>query len=114
MLWCDWDSMCSMPTTLAVNERSKFVTMRLSISSGDSPPYCHTMLTTGRSIYGKMSTGMVAIETAPRIAINSAMTTNVYGRRSASLTIHINDAVYFTVGRVKAHEATLDTLAQLL
>ena len=53
MLWCDWDSMCSMPTTFDVSARSKFVTMRLSISSGDSPLYCQTMLTTGMSMYGK-------------------------------------------------------------
>jgi hypothetical protein len=36
-----------------------------------------------------MSTGIVAIAAPPRMAINSARTTNVYGRRSASLTIHI-------------------------
>src|SRR6202043_2609302 len=36
-----------------------------------------------------MSTGIVTIATPPRIAIRSAMTTNVYGRRSASLTIHM-------------------------
>ena len=40
-------------------------------------------------IAGKMSIGMETIETIPRTAINSARTTNVYGRRSASLTIHI-------------------------
>src|SRR5262245_5517577 len=36
-----------------------------------------------------MSTGIVAIATPPRMPINSAMTTKVYGRRSASLTIHM-------------------------
>src|SRR6185503_7444526 len=36
-----------------------------------------------------MSTGMVAIERPPTMAISKAMTTNVYGRRSASLTIHM-------------------------
>src|SRR3974390_2386695 len=36
-----------------------------------------------------MSTGMVAIEMPPTMAISRAMTTNVYGRRSASLTIHM-------------------------
>src|SRR5262245_27458031 len=89
MLWCDCDSMCSMPTTLEVSARSKFVTMRLSISSGVRPLYCQTMLTTGMSMYGKMSTGVVAIATPPRMAIRTAATTNVYGRRRASLTIHI-------------------------
>src|SRR6266403_571810 len=46
-------------------------------------------LTTGMLISGKMSIGMEAIETAPRTAISSARTTKVYGRRSASRTIHI-------------------------
>ena len=49
----DCDSTCSTPTTFAVTARSKFVTIRLSISSGVSPLYCQTMLTTGRSMYGK-------------------------------------------------------------
>ncbi len=69
--------MCSMPTTFAVSERSKFVTMRLSISSGERPLYCQTTLTTGRSMYGKMSTGIVAMAVPPRIAMSSAMTTKV-------------------------------------
>jgi len=46
-------------------------------------------LTTGMLIAGKMSIGMEATETIPSTAINSARTTNVYGRRSASRTIHI-------------------------
>ncbi len=46
-------------------------------------------LTTGMLIYGKMSIGMETIETTPRTAISSARTTKVYGRRSASRTIHI-------------------------
>src|SRR5215831_859851 len=99
MLWWDCDSICSIPTTFEVRERSKLVTIRLSISSGDRPPYCHTMLTTGMSIYGKISTGRVAIATPPRIAISTAITTNVYGRRSASLTIHITrEGFYRTIG----------------
>src|SRR5215510_5559365 len=36
-----------------------------------------------------MSTGIVAIDAPPRMVTSSAMTTNVYGRRSASLTIHM-------------------------
>src|SRR5262249_17335524 len=79
----------SMPMTFAVSERSKFVTMRLSISSGERPLYCHTIATTGRSMYGKMSTGIVVIEMPPRIATSSAITTKVYGRLSASRTIHM-------------------------
>src|SRR2546429_5277266 len=46
-------------------------------------------LTTGMLIAGKMSIGMERIETTPRTGINSARTTKVYGRRSASRTIHI-------------------------
>ena len=33
----DWLSMCSMSLTVVVIARSKIVTMRFSISSGDSP-----------------------------------------------------------------------------
>ena len=40
-------------------------------------------------MYGKISTGIVAIETPPRMAMSTATTTKVYGRRSASLTIHM-------------------------
>src|SRR5262245_47942901 len=36
-----------------------------------------------------MSTGIVVMADPPRIVIRNAMTTKVYGRRSASLTIHI-------------------------
>jgi len=62
---------------LEVSARSKFVTMRLSISSGERPLYCYTMLTMGMSIYGNISTGMLAIATPPRMAIRTAITTNV-------------------------------------
>src|SRR5438093_9834534 len=50
-------------------------------------------LTTGMSMAGKMSTGMVTIETTPRTATSSASTTNVYGRRKARRTIHIGQRV---------------------
>ena len=46
-------------------------------------------VTTGMLMAGKMSTVMVTIAPTPRTEIKRAMTTNVYGRRSASLTIHI-------------------------
>src|SRR2546426_237250 len=45
--------------------------------------------TTGMSISGKMSVGVVTIAKTPRSTIASPMTTKVYGRRSASRTIHI-------------------------
>src|SRR4051794_25035548 len=38
---------------------------------------------------GKMSVCIVTIDTIPMTAISSATTTNVYGRRSASRTIHM-------------------------
>src|SRR5438552_15668581 len=41
------------------------------------------------SISGKMSVGVFLIDTTPSSKISSAITTNVYGRLSASLTIHI-------------------------
>src|SRR5216684_516412 len=46
-------------------------------------------VTTGMLMAGKMSTDIVRIAAMPRTAINRARTTNVYGRRSASRTIHI-------------------------
>ncbi len=48
-----------------------------------------------------MSTGIVTIATPPRIAMRSAMTTNVYGRRSASLTIHM--MVFQSLSRLWRH-----------
>src|SRR5690349_3365200 len=81
--------MCSMSLTLDVRLRSKLVTTRFSISSGERPLYTHNTLTTGMSMYGKMSTAMVAMADPPRMAIRIAITTNVYGRLRASLTIHI-------------------------
>src|SRR6266403_2727931 len=48
------------------------------------------MLTTGMSIFGKMSVGVRTIASAPRMKIRIANTAMVYGRLSASLTIHIS------------------------
>ena len=39
--------------------------------------YDQTTLTTGMSMSGKMSVGMRAIATTPRITMSSAITTNV-------------------------------------
>ncbi len=41
-------------------------------------------------MYGKMSVGMVMMALTPRMAINTATTTKVYGRRNANRTIHID------------------------
>ena len=40
-------------------------------------------------MFGKMSVGVRAIVSGPTIRISSASTTNVYGRLSATRTIHI-------------------------
>src|SRR5690242_19266912 len=45
------------------------------------------------SIYGKISTGMLTMEAPPRMAMRMAITTKVYGRSSASRTIHIGPCV---------------------
>src|SRR5580698_2908638 len=46
-------------------------------------------LMTGISMFGKMSVGIVTIDRSPSTAISSATTTNVYGRRRASRTVHM-------------------------
>src|SRR6267143_3241394 len=46
-------------------------------------------VTTGMLMRGKMSMGMVTMDSPPMTAINMASTTNVYGRRRASPTIHM-------------------------
>src|SRR5580765_7674692 len=48
-----------------------------------------------------MSTGIVAIDRPPRMAMSSAMTTKVYGRRSASLTIHMGRLILYRAGPQK-------------
>jgi hypothetical protein len=48
-------------------------------------------LTTGISMFGKMSVGVRRIETTPRIKSRMDATTKVYGLRSASRTIHIEN-----------------------
>src|SRR5580704_8780979 len=47
------------------------------------------MLTTGMLMFGKMSVGVRTIESPPMIRMSMDTTTKVYGRLSASLTIHI-------------------------
>src|SRR5882762_3693356 len=44
---------------------------------------------TGMSMLGKMSVGIETIDSNPSTAMSSETTTKVYGRRRASLTIHI-------------------------
>ena len=85
----DCDSMCSMSLTVVVRERSDGVVKRLSISSAERPLYCQMALTTGISMSGRISVGIREIAMPPRMAISMAAATKVYGRRSASLTIHM-------------------------
>src|ERR1700737_5419782 len=53
------------------------------------------MLTTGILMFGKMSVGVRKIASVPRIKIKIASTMNVYGRFSATLTIHMTHAPIF-------------------
>ncbi len=69
--------MCSTPLTVVVNTRWNGAMMRPSIWSGESPVYCHTTLTTGISIAGKISVGVRSADNGPTIRIKMARTTNV-------------------------------------
>src|SRR5439155_26290366 len=51
---------------------------------------------------GKISLRMVKMATAPSTSIITAMTTNEYGRRSASLTIHMNIYLANALGQAGA------------
>src|SRR4029077_12212985 len=86
-------SVCdSMFFTLSTAEEIVYslkVVICLAIWSGESPVYCQTTVTTGMSISGKISVGVFLIAATPSNKMSSAITTNVYGRLSASLTIHI-------------------------
>ena len=73
----DCDSMCSMALTVVVMARSEMVTTRPSISFADSPLYSQMTETTGMLMLGKMSVGVRAIVSAPRMPIRSASTAKV-------------------------------------
>ncbi len=77
MPFSDCDSMCSMSLTVVVMPRSLLVTMRLAISCAERPVKFHTTVTTGMSMLGKMSVGIVSMLKTPRIRIKSANTTKV-------------------------------------
>src|SRR5579862_3431437 len=85
----DCDSMCSTLLTKVVSDLSKIDTMRVSISEGTSPLYFQMTLTTGMLMLGKISTGVRSRTTGQMSSRTSENTMNVYGRASASLTIHI-------------------------
>src|ERR1700730_3914222 len=57
------------------------------------------MLTTGMLMFGKMSVGVRNIASVPRIKVRIASTTKVYGRLSATLTIHMIHALILPVRR---------------
>src|SRR6266849_2332855 len=73
--------------------------IRLAMSCGASPVKFQMMLTTGMLMFGKMSVGVRKIESVPRIKIRMASTTNVYGRLSATLTIHMIHALVLRIRR---------------
>ena len=84
-----WLSMFLMLETAKLVENSLKVVICRSISSVERPLYVQTTLTTGMSMLGKMSVGVRRMAATPSITMSSAITMNVYGRRRASLTIHM-------------------------
>src|SRR5258708_15949189 len=74
--------------TTAMTNSLKVVTLS-SISFAGRPEYDQITVTTGISMFGKMSVGVVAIEEMPRTTIRIDATMKVYGRFNASRTIHI-------------------------
>src|SRR5579872_3079046 len=82
--------MCSISLTEVVNPRSLRVVKTSAISSGEIPENVHITLATGMSISGNTSAGIRTIASTPMMTITSAITTKVYGRFSANLTIHID------------------------
>src|SRR5262245_24752554 len=99
MPFTDIDSMCSMPLTVEVSQRSTTVVIRFSMLPGDMPVYVQHWLTIGTSIAGKMSTAISVIAMMPKIAMDSAITINVWGRFSANSTIHILRDMLLAVGQ---------------
>ncbi len=66
-----------MLSTVVVSVRSVMVMTRLAISTAERPEYCQTMLTTGISILGKMSVGVLRMDNGPMINNKSAKTAKV-------------------------------------
>ena len=85
----DCDSVCSTSLTVVCALRSVPRMIRVAISSGARPVYRQIVATTGILMFGKMSVGVRRIANTPSSVIAMASTRNVYGRRSASLTIHM-------------------------
>src|SRR6185503_164943 len=83
-----WDSIRLTLLTVVLICCSEKIVICFSNASGGMPTYCQISVTMGSEISGKISFGMRRMDTTPINTINIAMTTNVYGRLSASLTIH--------------------------
>ena len=66
-----------MLSTVVVRARSVTLTIRSLMSSGTSPAYAQTMLTTGMLMFGKISVGVRTIAREPPISMSMAITTKV-------------------------------------
>src|SRR3979411_2576381 len=121
--------MCSMPPTVAATACPVRVTIRCSISSGDSPEKVQITVMTGSGMTGNTFTGVDTMDTRPPIRMRMATQTKVYGRRSAIRTNHIIDRSSSSqaspeqrlecgagapVGESRAHETELRLDAALL
>src|SRR5271170_2332913 len=84
-----WESIAFTSFTTAMTNSLKVVT-RPSISFAGNPEYDQITVTTGMSMLGKISVGVVAIDEKPKITIRMEATMKVYGLFSASRTIHIS------------------------
>ncbi len=83
-----------MLSTVVVNTRSYPLVSRPSNSSGFMPVNCHATAITGISMFGKISVGVRKIMTGLRTKMSTARTMKVYGRSSATRTIHISRTPY--------------------
>ena len=69
--------MCSMSLTGVVSTRSNGPVMRSPNCEAGIPVYWNTMETTGMSMFGKMSLGVLMIASVPAMSSSSAATMNV-------------------------------------
>src|SRR5712671_6376701 len=87
-----------MLSTTVVMLRSVIETILSANSCGGSPLKVQMMLTTGISMFGKMSIGVRTIASPPSRKIRIMSTTIVCGCLSASLTIHMIQLPNFLPG----------------
>ena len=74
----------------------------LAMSAAGKPLNCQITVTIGSLIDGNTSFAMRMIASVPARMMTSATTMNVYGRRSESLTIHIDQILLFRTRDVSA------------